>query len=188
MGCRLRSLLVGLALLLLFPPLPSESSETGPLQEGLPRAERVLLVEVISSETRETPAGNIFTYTEFRVLDLLKGDIGTTFSSRVIGGRIGTREVSSPIPPFRPGQRYVLLAGRNNSLGFVTLSPSGVIPVLRDAMTGKDVVEGPFSLRLFQKSTGSSYRSSPSQVPLEDFLYSLKRALRNTASGKREME
>ena len=159
---------------------PLGATETVSMAQEVALSKRVALVEVVSSEAQEGEAGNIFTLTRFRALTRLKGTLPDNFTTRVIGGQIGERQINSPLlRTFVPSHQYVLFAGPDNARGFVTLSPSGVVPVLKDPKSGASVVQGPFTLPLFRKASGEPYRSVPLVIPLDDFLFSLKRLIAN---------
>lgn len=137
----------------------------------------IILAESISSEARELPNGNIFTFSEFKVLRSVKGGYGESrLSLRVIGGRVNERSVTKPFRvDFRAGQKYVLFLGSKNSEGYPTVNPQGVYIVSIDSATGSETVSPRPDLPLYDADTGVPRQREPQAVLLKDFLYSMEK-------------
>ena len=79
---------------------------------------RIILARCLSVNVRELTGGNIFTFSEFEALQVLKGKItGKNFTLRLYGGRVGNVEIDgSSMPQFAAGEELVLgkIAGQNN--------------------------------------------------------------------------
>lgn len=84
------------------------------------RSTRIVLAKCLASEVKKLFGGNIFTFSDFEVLQRVKGVPGRErFTIRLIGGRMGNVEVSSPLDfRFAPGEKYVLFLGRDNAEGY----------------------------------------------------------------------
>lgn len=153
-------------------PLPGEEYVT--LTQAARLASRVAHVEVTDVQVREGAGGNIFTFIDFRVLDAAVGELPERFQARLLGGRIGNRSMELElVEPFERGRSYVLLLGSNNSLGYVTIFPQGIFPVVGDE--GSRRVRTHPGMPLFKSDSGKAYAYRPDVVPLEDFLFSLGR-------------
>jgi hypothetical protein len=85
---------------------------------------------------------HIVTYVTFRVEERFKGNVGATYSVRLLGGTVGgeTMEVTDT-PKFNVGDRDILFV-ENNGSQFVPLVgiSHGRFRVDRDQTTGRDVV------------------------------------------------
>jgi hypothetical protein len=90
------------------------------------RAMRIALVISHGSRVVEGMPGTPFTRTVFTVQDTLKGRLPDTFAIEVIGGRLGDRFVTSPVPPFAKARRYILFLGPDGRVG-PTIYPQSVI-------------------------------------------------------------
>jgi hypothetical protein len=167
---------------------PRPSSETyfgGSALEVVPHttpelvhlAHRIALAEVKQSHVGEA-LGNIFTFTDFKVVRMLKGAIADgDFTLRLHGGRMGDREIEGVLKiDFHPGERFILFLGKDNASGYPTILPSALFRVRKSA--GTDVVEpSPAGLTLYRAKDHTQYQGHPELVPLDDFLYSLERVV-----------
>ena len=85
---------------------------------------------------------HIVTYVTFRIEEGLKGNVGATYSIRLLGGTVGeeTMEITDA-PKFNVGDRDILFV-QNNGSQFVPLVgiSHGRFRVDRDQTTGRDVV------------------------------------------------
>lgn len=83
---------------------------------------------VISNEVKQDPAtGKIATFTEFEVIELIKGATGKTHTIKQIGGRLPGSKVHlvvHGVPQFHAGQAYVVFLPEASSFGFS--SPIGL--------------------------------------------------------------
>src|SRR5262249_55075240 len=143
------------------------------------KSARIVLARSKQIEVREGTGGNIFTYTTFQVVETLKGPAaGHEITLRLLGGRIGNVEVSSPVNlTFTVGDRFVLFLGRDNADGYPTIMPQAIYAVR--TFNGAAVIEPrPAGLPLFHAQGGSAYSPAATHVALDDFLFSLKKAAR----------
>jgi hypothetical protein len=117
------------------------------------RAQRIALVVSRGSRVIEGAPGTPFTRTTFAVQDVLKGRLPREIVLQVIGGRLGDRVVSSPVPAFAKASRYVLFLGPDGPVG-PTIFPQAVLDVTRVSRPRlHDVL---FSIRRHLHTTGGS--------------------------------
>ena len=138
---------------------------------------RVVLARCRSVEARKVTGGNIFTFLEFEIIDVVKGPNDTVLALRLLGGRVGDAEISSSnIPSFKTGEEVVLFLGRENQDGYPTVFPQGVFRVRTSPTSNtKVVVPRPAGLRLFNAQDDKPYSTPPDPLPLNDFLFSLRK-------------
>jgi hypothetical protein len=116
--------------LLLSSTLPASATSVLPLdlQQLSTRASLIFYAEAIGNQTRvDAISGQLVTFTEFRVIDPIKGDAGETYTIKQLGGydsKSDTRVVIHGVPVFRPGKRYVVFLPKPSTLGFC--SPLGL--------------------------------------------------------------
>lgn len=92
------------------------------------RANTVFYAEVISNESKLDPqSGQIATYTEFRVIEAIKGHTEATHTIKQIGGydKNSKRKLQiHGVPRFDVGKEYIVFLPKASSLGFC--SPIGL--------------------------------------------------------------
>jgi hypothetical protein len=112
------------------------------------------------NRTERDPATNmVVTYTTFAVHDVLKGNVGTTYEIKQIGGELpnGMRYKVEGVPRFDPGQDYVVFLAGVSAAGFS--SPIGLAQgrfVVTPATAGREV------------SNGRDFRDLTSTIPAAD--------------------
>lgn len=142
--------------------------------------------KVISNEVRVDSSGQIATYTEFKVMESVKGNIGSTHTIKQVGGRVPGREWQFEIqgvPKFFVGQEVVVFLPRPSRTGFS--SPIGLSQgrfAIRDTLQGKMVGNGRTVDKLITKSAIAakainlkSVPGRPDKAKLEDFLNTVRR-------------
>jgi hypothetical protein len=99
-----------------------------PLHRMVNAADVVFHGRVISNEVKIDPAtGKVATFTEFEVIELIKGTTGKTHTIKQIGGRLPGSNVHLAVhgvPRFHAGEAYVVFLPKASSLGFS--SPIGL--------------------------------------------------------------
>lgn len=154
--------------------------EVNPMNTGevAQSAKRIALVRCLSTKTRrvEQYGQAIFTFTTFKVLEEIVGELPDTFTLRFMGGRVGNTILDSPLlPVFEPGEELVIHLGPDNRDGYPVLFGQGLLEVKEDRLSGKKVVTSPISgLPLLQAENGKSYVGKANAIPLEDLIYSLR--------------
>ena len=118
-------------LLLNFLCLPAAWSTTVlpiSLQQLSTRATLIFYAETVNNTVKKDEhSGHIATFTEFKIIDLIKGDAGDSYTIKQIGGHL---EGSSTIlrvhgiPEFHVGKKYVVFLPEKSRLGFS--SPLGL--------------------------------------------------------------
>ena len=121
--------LFSLALNLLVLPAASATSMLPiTLQQLSTRAPLIFYGQVLSNEVkRDEQSGHIATFTEFEIIDLIKGNTGDTHIIKQIGGHhkdSDTRLLIHGVPEFQAGKKYVVFLPEKSSLGFS--SPLGL--------------------------------------------------------------
>lgn len=139
-------------------------------------SKRIVLAKCIAVNTREAASGNIFTFSTFEALQIIKGNLpAKQFTLRFLGGRIGNVEIdASGVPKFAVGEEVVLFAGRDNQEGYPTIFPQAIFRIRTQSVTGQKIVfKNPTGIQLYRAKDHTRYSSPPESLPLEDFLYSL---------------
>jgi hypothetical protein len=113
----------------LWLPLASATSVLPLTLEQLStRASLIFYAEVIGNQTKlDEQSGRIATFTEFNIIELIKGESKTTHTIKQIGGYdpvSKTKLYVHGIPTFQVGKTYVLFLPTESTLGFC--SPLGL--------------------------------------------------------------
>lgn len=98
------------------------------LEQLSTRASLVFHGEVVSNQVKkDEQSGRIATFTEFKIIDLIKGKTGDTHTIKQIGGYLKNANTTLRIhgvPEYIPGNRYVVFLPEKSKLGFS--SPLGL--------------------------------------------------------------
>lgn len=98
------------------------------LEQLSTRASLIFYGQVISNQVKQdTQSGYIATFTEFKVLDLIKGKAGDSHTIKQIGGELNSQNTALRIhgvPKFSHGKNYVVFLPAASKLGFS--SPLGL--------------------------------------------------------------
>lgn len=98
------------------------------LQQLSSRASLIFYAEVTSNKVKkDEQSGRIATFTEFKIIDLIKGKTGSTHIIKQIGGRLastGTTLRIHGVPKFETGNKYVVFLPEKSNIGFS--SPLGL--------------------------------------------------------------
>lgn len=139
------------------------------LEQLSTRANLIFHAEVISNEVkRDAQSGQIATYTEFRIIDAIKGVTGATHTIKQIGGHHEASKITMRVhgvPKFLTGMTYVVFLPKKSSLGFS--SPLGLHQGSFSVLTIDDeqvVTNGHNLLR--QTPASAKTINSSAQVPL----------------------
>lgn len=116
-----------LNMLMIF-PVSATSMIPLSLEQLSSRATLIFYGRVIeNSVTKDSQSGQIATYTEFEVIELIKGDTGGSHTIKQIGGQLeetGTTLHIHGVPRYTVGKTYVVFLPEKSSLGFS--SPLGL--------------------------------------------------------------
>ena len=134
------------------------------------RATLIFYGEVINNQVKkDEQSGYIATFTEFKVIDLIKGNAGDTHTIKQIGGYLKNRNMALRIhgvPRFQTGNNYVVFLPTKSKLGFS--SPLGLhqgsFSVLN--INGEQVISNGRSLVNQPQTKQAKQTSKAIQVPL----------------------
>lgn len=154
--------------LLLTSPASATSLLPISLQQLSTRATLVFYAEVIGNEERrDNQSGRIATFTEFKIIESIKGETGSTHTIKQLGGYDRSSNIKlhvHGVPVFKTGKQYVVFLPEESSLGFC--SPLGLhqgsFQVYND--DGEKIVSNGGSLT--EEPTGVSSTNSYSSVQL----------------------
>jgi len=185
------SVILGLLLTLLtLSPASATSLLPISLQQLSTRASLIFYAEVISNETRkDAQSGRIATFTEFKIIDLIKGETGRTHTIKQLGGYDNTSHIRvriHSVPTFQPGKQYVVFLPEKSSLGFS--SPLGLhqgsFPVFTNdegqiVSNGRRLNEQYLTITAEQKRNSVQIplavrADNPSQSRLDDFVSTVR--------------
>lgn len=172
----------------LFITLPASATSVLPitLEQLSTRASLIFYGKVISNQVRrDGQSGQIATYTEFKVIDLIKGSTGETHTIKQLGGFDENTNIKFHIhgvPQFKQNNLYVIFLPDRSSLGFS--SPLGLHQGSFSVTTenGQQVVSN--GRKLSSTSTTGLNKSvqlplavdieKPSQARLDDFINTVR--------------
>ncbi|MBT8129788.1 MAG: hypothetical protein KJP10_07335 [Gammaproteobacteria bacterium] len=126
----LRHLISPTFLLLVFWGLQASATSLLPVspQRMTMMADNIFHGQVIDNTVRIDPvSGRVATFTTFKVLEVIKGDIPETNTIKQIGGQLPgsqVRQLIQGVPRFETGAEYVVFMPAASSLGFA--SPIGL--------------------------------------------------------------
>ena len=140
------------------------------LEQLSTRATLIFYGEVLSNQVKQDEqSGYIATFTEFKVINLIKGDAGNTHTIKQIGGELKSRNVALRIhgvPRYQVGNNYVVFLPTKSKLGFS--SPLGLhqgsFSVLK--INGEQVVSNGRSMVNQSQTQQAGQTSKPVQIPL----------------------
>jgi hypothetical protein len=180
--------LIILSLALYFTSLPASWATSMlpiSLEQLSTRATLIFYGKVISNEIRkDEQSGRIATFTEFEVIDLIKGKTGSTHTIKQIGGHLqetGTIVHIHGVPKYVIGNDYVVFLPEKSDLGFS--SPLGLQQGSFDVVTvnGEQIVDNGHQLKTKPAQTSHSVQiplavnaSNPSQARLGDFINTVR--------------
>ena len=164
----------------------TSDDEMGPvnsqsIRDYIVHSHQIVMVKCRSSKALMVSklGNNIFTFTKFDVLKVLKGNnIGNRITLRFIGGKVGNIEdiVEPDMPRFMPGEETVLLLGKKNMDGYPTFIFQFRINM--DVNKTKKVVITPVNgIPMYNAISGLPHTKNPKTIYLKDFLYSLDKLL-----------
>ncbi len=102
---------------------------------------------------RDAKTNLVVTYTTFAVHDVIKGDVGATYTIKQVGGELPNTEVAvrfHGVPKFTQGQDYIVFLPSVSSAGFS--SPVGLS-------------QGRFTLKDGTASNGRDFRDMTDNIP-----------------------
>jgi hypothetical protein len=172
----------------LLTTLPASATSVLPitLEQLSTRASLIFYGEVISNQAqRDAHSGQVATFTEFKIFDLIKGSAAGNQTIKQLGGLDKNTNINfhvHGIPKFQNGSRYVVFLPERSSLGFS--SPLGLHQGSFTVTTenGEQVVSN--GRNLTPQKPGSLNKSvllplpvnidKPSQSRLDDFINTVR--------------
>jgi len=160
------------------------------LEQLSTRATLIFYGEVVGNQVKQDEqSGYIATFTEFKVIDLIKGNVGKTHTIKQIGGDLKDRNMSLRIhgvPRFQVGNNYVVFLPTKSKLGFS--SPLGLHQGSFSVLTinneqvisnSRSQVNQPQTRQLEQTSKAVQVPLAvsvdrPSQARLDDFINTVR--------------
>lgn len=111
------------------------------LEELTAAAEAVVHARCVANQSK-WERGEIWTFTQFEVLDVLKGRAPAQITVRLIGGRVGhVSSIVSLAPRFRPSEEVILFLEHTGAAEFsITAWSAGTFRVRRDLKSGAQLV------------------------------------------------
>jgi len=171
--------------LLCLPTVSATSMLPISLEQLSTRATLIFYGKVINNESRkDEQSGRIATFTEFEVIDLIKGKTGATHTIKQIGGHLkdtGTIVRIYGVPEFVTGKDYVVFLPNKSRLGFS--SPLGLQQGSFNVSTVDDqqIVSNGRRLSAQPEQTSRSVQvplavtaGTPAQTRLEDFINTVR--------------
>jgi hypothetical protein len=140
------------------------------------KARAVVVAKVIDVSVRDEDG--IYTYVDFQTLDTAKGTVPARFTYRMLGGRIGDREVrgGDQMPSFAAGQEVVVFLGPEVAAGgYPTLFWQHVYRVSASPSGTRTVTPQPTGLDLAAAPARSGPVNTSGPARLDDFLSALRR-------------
>ena len=157
------------------------------LDELTASAAAVARVRCLSVESRWL-RGEIFTFSAFEVLEVLKGSAPARITVRLIGGRAGHLiSTVDGVPRFRPGEEAVLFLEptRDGNLG-VTGWVQGTFRIRRDPRSGQETVTQDTSgLSIFNLATRQFRPGGIRNLPLPEFRQRVQAAAARSAGRQK---
>lgn len=166
---------------------PASASSVLPLnlQQLSSRATLIFYAEVISNNVKkDEQSGLIATFTEFKIIDLIKGKTGSTHIIKQIGGRLtstGTTLRIHGVPKFETGNKYVVFLPEKSGIGFS--SPLGLHQGSFSVLTinGEQLVSNGRNLAEQPAQNNSSIQiplavrtDKPTQARLDNFINTVR--------------
>jgi hypothetical protein len=151
------------------------------------RAAQVIVRAQCEANSTGWDAGEIWTFTTFRVEEVWRGDAPAQISVRLLGGRAGNLTSSvAGIPRFRPGEEVVLFLERTQRGDFSIVSwEQGTFRIRRDIGTGgESATQDTAALATFDPATRRFEAGGIVRMPV-DFLHAQVDAALSSASGRK---
>jgi len=170
-----------------FAALPAAATSLLPLslEQLATRADLIFYGKVISNEVKkDAQSGQIATFTEFEVIDQIKGNAGSRHTIKQIGGfdkNSNTRLMVRGVPKFIDGEEYVVFLPKKSSLGFC--SPLGLhqgsFPVMTEnneklISNGRRLSGRPDTIKHNVQIPLAVRADKPSQSRLDDFINTVR--------------
>lgn len=155
------------------------------LEQLSSRATLIFYGKVIDNQVKKDPqSGRIATFTQFEVIDLIKGEAGNSHTIKQIGGHLketGTIVRIHGVPEYVTGNSYVVFLPEKSTLGFS--SPLGLHQGSFSVLTvnGEQIVSNGRRLTAAPGQTSRNLQiplavnvENPTQARLDDFINTVR--------------
>ncbi len=152
------------------------------------RAAQVIVRGQCEGNATGWDAGEIWTFTTFRVEEVWRGEAPAQISVRLLGGRAGDLTSSvAGIPRFRPGEEVVLFLERTRRGDFSIVSwEQGTFRIRHDIRTEEEsATQDTASLATFDPATRRFEAGGITRMPV-DFLHAQVDAALSSEGGRRQ--
>jgi len=156
------------------------------LDELASAAHVVAQAQCLESESR-WEGGAIWTFTQFEVIQTMKGAAPRLITVRLPGGRVGhLQSFVDGAPRFQPGEEVILFLERTRAGDFsVTSWVQGTFRIHRDASTGRgSVTQDSSGFAVFDPATRKFRSAGVRNLPLEQFKQRVAEAVGRRARGR----
>jgi len=151
------------------------------------RAAQVIIRGECLGNTTGWDAGDIWTFTTFRVEEIWRGEAPAQISVRLLGGRAGNlTSTVAGIPRFQPGEEVVLFLERTERGDYSIVSwEQGTFRIRRDTGTGEEsATQDTASLATFDPATRRFEAGGIVRMPV-DFLHARVNAALSSESRRK---
>jgi hypothetical protein len=131
--------------------------------------------------------GHIWTFTDFEVLESLKGNLPGRIQVRLVGGKVGgLHSTVEGVPRFAPGEEaYLFLARAPAGDWTVTGWALGTFRIAREKRSGRETVtQDAAGVSLFDPATRQFRAGSVRRMDGQEFRRQLDAAIERSARGK----
>ena len=167
------------------PPTRATTLARMSLAELARAADTIVQVRCVSAASR-WDSGTIWTFTEFEVVETLKGAPQQRISVRVPGGHVGHLAATiEAAPQFRPGEESVLFLEKTNAGDYsVTAWAEGTFRIRRVPGMGRAAVTQESNrFAVFDQATRRFHAEGVRDLSLDEFRQRLTAAMAQPASG-----
>lgn len=155
------------------------------LEQLSTRASLIFYGTVISNQVKkDSRSGQIVTFTEFEIIDLIKGNTASRHTIKQLGGHLKESDIKFQVhgvPQYKVGNQYVIFLPEKSSLGFS--SPLGLHQGSFSVTKINDdkVISNGRNISSLQSSSKRNVllplaviANNPSQARLEDFINTVR--------------
>jgi hypothetical protein len=149
----------------------------------------IVIAKLKSTEARKLPDTTVFTFSDFEVLQSIKGDYPEkTVTLRTYGGRVDDIVVTEFVQfNFIKNERYFLFLGDKNAAGYPTIDPNNIFIIKTDSGTAAEYISpNPRDLPIYEAKTEKPYKANQTPVSVEDFIFSLRKFNKLNQSDNRK--
>lgn len=150
-------------------------------------AETVVRARCLSGESR-WEGGEIWTFTQFEVVESLKGNVPRLLTVRTLGGRVGhLQSLVEGAPAFHAGEEVFLFLGARQADSFSVLGwAQGTFRIRSEPGSGREsVTQDSSGLAVMDGATGRLERKGIRNLPVEEFRQKIASAIERSSGRRR---